>query len=220
MACTPLPAAATPRDATLAQPNFAGHLAVGNVIFRVPTPTFGLGLVESTPDATLQANLAANHAVKSSLGIAGRFNTSGNDGTITRFGWKAQNKSLLMFAGEAYNVEQGVSNELFSNERSAVPGCVYNGTPEDTTLIDEAPQGNDSGDLVNFGIFMQFLAPPQRGPSSPSTMNGEKVFNAVGCVQCHTSTLSTGKSQYGALDSDQLSPLLRFCHSPHGLNPR
>ena len=62
---------------------------------------------------TLQANLAANAASKSQLGIAGRFNTSGNDGTITRFGWKAQNKSLLMFAGEAYNVEQGVTNDLF-----------------------------------------------------------------------------------------------------------
>ena len=52
---------------------------------------------------------------------------SGNDGTITRFGWKAQNKSLMVFAGEAYNVEQGVSNEAFTNERSAVAGCVYNG---------------------------------------------------------------------------------------------
>ena len=38
---------------------------------------------------------------------------SANDGTITRFGWKAQNKSLLMFASEAYNVEMGVTNQLF-----------------------------------------------------------------------------------------------------------
>jgi hypothetical protein len=31
-------------------------------------------------------------------------NKNGNDGTIARFGWKAQNKSLLIFSGEAYNV--------------------------------------------------------------------------------------------------------------------
>jgi CxxC motif-containing protein (DUF1111 family) len=62
--------------------------------------------VERTPDSTRQASLAANHGIKSQLGIAGSFNTSGNDGTITRFGWKAQNKSLMVFAGEAYNVEQ------------------------------------------------------------------------------------------------------------------
>src|SRR4029077_5624587 len=98
-------------------------------------PTFGLGLVENTPDATLQANLAATQAQRIALGIGGRLNTTGNDGSVTRFGWKAQNKSLLIFAGEAYNVEQGVSNEAFPNERSAVAGCVYNGTPEDATNI-------------------------------------------------------------------------------------
>jgi hypothetical protein len=120
---------------TLAQPDFAHELAANNVIFRIPTPLFGLGLVENTPDVALQANLDATQAARSQLGIGGRFNTSGNDGTITRFGWKAQNKSLLIFAGEAYNVEQGVSTELFPNERSAVPGCVFNTTPEDSSNI-------------------------------------------------------------------------------------
>jgi len=33
--------------------------------------------------------------------------TTANDGTISRFGWKAQNKSLMIFSGEAYNVEYG-----------------------------------------------------------------------------------------------------------------
>lgn len=115
-------------DATgcnLAQPDFASALASNNVIFRIPTPLFGLGLVQATPDATLRANLAATQNARAALRIGGVFNTSGNDGTITRFGWKAQNKSLLMFAGEAYNVEQGVSNEVFPNERSAVAGCVF-----------------------------------------------------------------------------------------------
>jgi hypothetical protein len=109
---------------TLAQPDFADTLTANNVIFRIPTPLFGLGLVEATPDATLQANLAATASARAALKIKGVFNTSGNDGTITRFGWKAQNKSLLIFVGEAYNVEQGVSNENFPNERSAVTGCV------------------------------------------------------------------------------------------------
>ena len=68
-------------------------------------------------------------------------NATGNDATITRFGWKAQNKSLLIFAGEAYNVEQGVASEMFPNERSAVAGCILNGSPEDATnLLD--PSGN------------------------------------------------------------------------------
>ena len=146
---------------TLAQPNFAQQLANHNVIFRIPTPVFGLGLVEATPDSTLQANLAANRGIKSQLGINGSFNMSGNDGTITRFGWKAQNKSLMVFAGEAYNVEQGVSNEAFTNERSAVTGCVYNGSPEDATKMINDERRLDrygSGDVIRPGELCRFHA--------------------------------------------------------------
>src|SRR4029077_13646899 len=109
---------------------------------RIPTPTFGLGLVENTPDATLQGNLAATQLQRAKLGIGGRFNTSGNDGTITRFGWKAQNKSLLIFAGEAYNVESGVSNEIFPDERDDTQGCVFNPTPEDSTNVSVSEPSN------------------------------------------------------------------------------
>src|SRR5262249_18001423 len=100
---------------TLAQPDFATALRNNNVIFRIPTPTFGAGLIEQIQDSTIIANQAANPAQKLALGIGGRVNTvpitgetnnNGNDGTISRFGWKAQNKSLLLFSGEAYNVEQ------------------------------------------------------------------------------------------------------------------
>jgi hypothetical protein len=40
----------------LAQPDFATELAKNNVIFRIPTPLFGLGLVEDVPDSSLEAN--------------------------------------------------------------------------------------------------------------------------------------------------------------------
>jgi CxxC motif-containing protein (DUF1111 family) len=195
---------------TLAQPGFAAQMAAHNVVFRTPPSLFGLGLVDNTPDATLRANLAANRRLKRSLGIGGRFNTSGNDGTTMRFGWKAQDKSVMMFAGEAYNVEQGVSNELFANERSAVPGCVFNGSPEDATLIDEAAEGNDSGDLINFAIFIRFLAPPEPAPSTPSTDNGAALFNSVGCALCHTPSLTTTASQYSALNKVTYHPYSDF----------
>jgi CxxC motif-containing protein (DUF1111 family) len=199
----------------LTQPNFAQQVANNNVIFRIPTPTFGLGLVEATPDSMLQANLAANHAIKSQLGIAGTLNTSGNDGTVTRFGWKAQNKSLMVFAGEAYNVEQGVSNEAFTNERAAVEGCVYNGSPEDSTNITQGGSNTGtaaemSSDLVNFAAFMRLSAPPMPGPMSPSATNGAKLFTAVGCGLCHSDTLTTGRSKFGAMSTVTYHPYSDF----------
>jgi CxxC motif-containing protein (DUF1111 family) len=210
----------------LGQPDFAGALARHNVIFRIPTPTYGLGLVEATPDSALQDNLSSNRLAKALMGIRGRFNTSGNDGSITRFGWKAQNKSLLVFAGEAYNVEQGVSNEAFANERSAVKGCVFNGSPEDgTKLVNDNGQntgtaGEMSSDLVTFAAFMRLLAPPSPAPLTPSAQNGATLFNNVGCALCHSPSLTTGTAHSASLSQVQYHPYSDFAlhHMGSGLS--
>lgn len=201
----------------LAQPNFPLQVANNNVILRIPTPTFGLGFVENTPDSMLQSNLAANAAAKAALGIAGRFNTSGNDGTITRFGWKAQNKSLLIFSGEASNVEQGVANELFPNERNAILGCVFNVTPEDSTHL-IVPTGPTAGDdasqisslAVNFGAFMRLNAIPVPIPLTPSAANGKTLFSRIGCVLCHSDPLVTATSPFTGMSNFTYHPFSDF----------
>jgi CxxC motif-containing protein (DUF1111 family) len=211
---------------TLAQPDFASQLAKNNVIFRIPTPLFGLGLVENTPDATLQANLAANQSARQALGISGSFNTSGNDGTITRFGWKAQNKSLLVFSGEAYNVEMGVTNEAFPNERSGVPGCVFNGTPEDGTNMlnhhgldsNSSPGSLVSSDIVNFAMLSRLLAPPAPASLSASASNGQALFDSVGCSQCHSTSLTTGASPFTGMGGVTYHPYSDFALHHMGPN--
>ncbi len=222
----------------VAQPNFTQQLANGNVIFRIPTPLFGLGLVENTPDGTLQANLSANQTAKLRLGIGGRFNTIGNDGTITRFGWKAQNKSLAVFAGEALNVELGVSNENFSNERSAVSGCVFNSTPEDSSPA-TGPNGSPGATaatatqmafaMENLAIFMRFNAAPapairpfvtQNGISisQTSVTNGQNLFSSIGCANCHSPSLTTAASQFQDLSSVTDQPYSDFALHHMGEN--
>jgi CxxC motif-containing protein (DUF1111 family) len=182
----------------LLQPNFAQQLAFNNVVFRIPTPVFGLGLVENTPDAILRANLAATRDARFRRGIGGSFNTSGNDGTITRFGWKAQNKSLLIFAGEAYNVEQGVTNEVFPDERAGVDGCVFNPLPEDANGVSDEARENPFSDTVNFAIFMRLAAPPTPAPETDSTRNGSNLFNTIGCALCHSPSLTAGPSVFSS----------------------
>jgi len=199
------------RGCNLAQPDFAKEVRRNNVIFRIPTPTFGLGLVESVPDDALVANLVADDDAKSDDGIHGTLNRSGNDGTVTRFGWKAQNKSLLVFAGEAYNVEQGVSNELFANERDAVPGCVFNGGPEDAT----DPATGGAGDTTLFAAFMRLSAEPTPTTATPSELRGKALFGTsadrgIGCVSCHSDTLTTGKSRYTGMSNVDLHPYSDF----------
>ena len=184
----------------ITQPDFESAIEQGNIIFRIPTPLFGAGLVESITDTAIVTNAANPH--KAALGISGQVNRSGNDGTVTRFGWKAQNKSLVMFAGEAYNVEQGVTNELFPNERDETPGCMFNALPEDATVLN--PNGNSvstasdySSDLVNFAAFGRLSAPPTPAPATATTLIGQQVFNQIGCNACHTPSINSGSTFYG-----------------------
>jgi CxxC motif-containing protein (DUF1111 family) len=177
-----------------------------NIIFRIPTPVFGAGLIEAIPDSAILANMRANPTEKSALGISGHpnailsgnVNRSANDGTITRFGWKAQNKSLLMFAAEAYNVEMGISNQLFPQERDETPGCLFIPSPNDTlnfTTPATTATSNPAviSDIEAFANFMRMLAPPTPVPDTPSIANGRATFTKIGCAHCHTPSLNTGK---------------------------
>jgi CxxC motif-containing protein (DUF1111 family) len=156
-------------------------------------------------DKTILTNKDDNAAAKSALGISGHENREGNAGTITRFGWKAQNKSLPIFSGEAYNVEQGVSNELFPQERDETPGCLkFNATPEDHTSFTSGPPKDVNADVIAFANFMRFLAPPTpvtsfTGATAESINKGKTQFASVGCALCHTPTLQTGVSPVQSL---------------------
>lgn len=197
----------------ITQPSFlpAGNPLSGqggnrNIVFRIPTPMFGAGLIEAIPDSAILANAAANASTKTQAGVGGHANAilggntnlSANDGTITRFGWKAQNKSLLMFAGEAYNVEMGISNQLFPQERDETPACrTYATTPEDTDNMPLVIMSNSMAvlsDIEAFANFMRMLAPPAPTAPTPSTVNGRAQFANVGCALCHTPFFMTGRA--------------------------
>lgn len=194
---------------SIQQPNFAHNLALNNISFRIPTPTFGAGLIENISDETILANMRANASIKQAFNISGHPNRSGNDGSITRFGWKAQNKSLAVFSGEAYNVEMGVTNEFFMNERAnpdenaGLPAnCRINATPEDDTHMDSGTDVGVPGDVAQFAMFMRLLAPPTPSMTNPggatSISAGRQVFGSVGCALCHTPSLQTAPSKITA----------------------
>jgi CxxC motif-containing protein (DUF1111 family) len=201
-------------NCSLQQPSFALAQQANNVIFRIPTPVFGAGLVANIDDSTLLANQAAQAG--NGLGISGNFNRNGNDGTIARFGWKAQNKSLDLFSGEAYNVEMGITNETFTQERplpgeevlgSGLPANCLNlaskGYPEDTTNFAATVSSSDQfalnasipSDVIAFSMFMKLLAPPTASTTTPggatSISHGSALFNSIGCAVCHTPTISS-----------------------------
>jgi CxxC motif-containing protein (DUF1111 family) len=198
-----------PAGCALAQPNFSAHLT--EIVFRIPTPVFGAGLIEAIPDSAILANA---HARKP-FGIAGHENRGGNDGSITRFGWKAQNKSLVIFSGEAYNVEQGISNEVFPDERgeAGVPdpsGCYVVPSPNDHTNFESSQPQAVLSDSIAFADFMRFLAAPVpsctvNATCSGSINNGSASFTNIGCAACHIPAMRTGNHATAAFRNQSVN---------------
>jgi CxxC motif-containing protein (DUF1111 family) len=117
---------------------------------------------------------------------------------------------LQIFAGEAYNVEMGISNLLFPQERPSpseelhgrgLPANCLNlnlgGYPEDTSNPSATPQAAVLDDVSAFSNFMRTLAPPPTGGvvlngvtvSPASIANGRALFGAIGCAACHNPTV-------------------------------
>jgi CxxC motif-containing protein (DUF1111 family) len=177
------------------QPDLEREVRNRNIIFRIPTPVFGTGLIEHLTDTAILANLEDNSATKKSLGISGRVNRNGNDGKISKFGWKAQNPSLLVFSAEAYNVEMGITNQGFPTEREENPGCLFPTERFGTVPNDVVENVGTISAIDNFANFQRFLAPPAPSPTKPggasSIGRGRQQFMNVGCALCHTPTLKT-----------------------------
>jgi CxxC motif-containing protein (DUF1111 family) len=176
---------------------------------------FGLGILESVQDREILGRHDATASIRAQLGIAGIPNRSANDGTIARFGWKGQNKSIAMFAGEAYNVEMGVTNDLFPQTVDESPDCnpdknepndVFRSDPTDVRNQGFHNPLHELPDWLMFAIFMRFLDAPQPVPFSASAQRGQQLFGAgpdnpgIGCFACHSPTLATpAKNETDAL---------------------
>jgi hypothetical protein len=189
-------------NCALTQPDFAAEEKAGNLAFRIPLQMMGLGLIESIQDREILAQHDATAALRGPLGITGHPNRSGNDGTITRFGWKAQNKSITIFAGEAYNVEMGITNEAFPTSTEEDSDCQGPDKPEPNDVVrtdrDETKnQAFDNPlhmlpDWQQFQMLMRFTDGPAPDPNpSESARRGKVIFSDIGCALCHTPRMQT-----------------------------
>ena len=207
----------------------------GNVRFRIPLQLYGLGILDGIQDVEILGRHKATEQIREELGIKGMPNRSGNDGTITRFGWKAQNKSIMIFAGEAYNVEMGVTNDLFPQATDEAPACTANKSEPNDIFRNDATDVRNQGfnnplhilpDWQMFAIFMRFLDAPQAVPLSASAERGRQLFGTdvhnpgIGCFACHTPTMITpSQSETQALQSLTAHPFsdLLIHHMGKGL---
>ena len=157
---------------------------------RQTTPLFGAGLVEAIPDLQIEAyavEQARDHPQQ-----AGRVNhvvdVASGAVRVGRFGWKAQQATLLAFSGDAYLNEMGITNRLFPMEHAPNGDLAKLAACEPNTGIEDK-----NNDIDAFTNFMRFLAPPPRVDGRdhegehgrPRFEHGQHVFERVGCGVCH-----------------------------------
>ncbi|MFN0057804.1 MAG: di-heme oxidoredictase family protein [Planctomycetota bacterium] len=146
---------------------------------RQTPPMFGLGLIEAISEATILANEDPLDLNGDGIyGVARLIDING-DLEVGRFGWRSQVPLLLDFVGDAMGNEIGITVPDTGRPFPFV-------TDTDGVADPELPQ-SEVDDLL---FFMQILAPPPRGGSTaPAVAQGEALFNAIGCANCHIPTL-------------------------------
>ena len=166
-----------------------GPLAEDTMISpRVAPATVGLGLLEAIPGERLEA--LTDPGDTDGDGISGRVNrvwdVVAEDFTIGRFGWKAEQPTVLQQSAGAFNGDIGITSELFpGSDCRAGESC------------DGAPSGGDPeiepDTLDRVGLYARLLAVPVRERwDDDGTRAGRDLFNATGCAKCHVPSHETG----------------------------
>ncbi|MFW5925340.1 MAG: di-heme oxidoredictase family protein [Myxococcota bacterium] len=179
---------------------------------RNPIPFFGVGLLAAVPEEEILKH--ADEDDRDGDGISGRPNL--DRGFVGRFGRKAQTVSIEGFIrGPLFN-HMGVTSDPLPDVRKArlpVPsaadlesggsrGALGEGdvgavtmfqaaapaepTVDDDPVPDPELSENDLFDLVSWSML---LAPPPPDPPTPETEEGEALFAAAGCTDCHVPSL-------------------------------
>lgn len=160
------------------------HAPPGDVILalRIAPPMIGLGLLEAIPQHELEAQ-ARRHG--------GRLNRVTDVQTgqrvAGRFGWKAAQPTVRQQSLNAFINDLGITSALFPRET-----C----TPAQTACL-QAPSGgqpeleDNIADAVVF--YARHLAPPaRRDHERPDVLQGEALFESLGCAGCHRPQWTTG----------------------------
>jgi CxxC motif-containing protein (DUF1111 family) len=176
------------------------------VIHRQTTQLYGLGLIEAIPTTTITQGVKKNNPD----GVKGRaamvLDVVSNTTMVGRFGWKAQQATLLAFAADAYVNEMGITNRYFPTENAPNGNTVILAEldtvadPEDTT-----DPATGKADIDKFTDYMRYLAPPPTVKMTTNAGSGSGIFQQIGCTNCHTPSMTTGSSKIAALNFQKVN---------------
>jgi len=170
---------------------------------RVAPIMIGLGLLEAVPEARLLELEDADD--RDQDGISGRANRVYDHAlaaiVLGRFGWKAEQPTLRQQSASAFLGDIGITSGLF-------PGTEC--TDLESECVGEGDgEGPEIDDLLlgRVETYTRLLAPPVRERwSDAQTLDGQRVFNELGCASCHTPRHVTGDGTLPELSGQAIYP--------------
>ncbi|MCB9475922.1 MAG: thiol oxidoreductase [Deltaproteobacteria bacterium] len=158
--------------------------------YRQGPPMHGLGLLEAIPTETIIAWSDPDDV--DGDGISGKvnyqFSLDGEDLLIGRFGHKNSNPTLFQQTANAYAFDIGIGNQFFLDP-----------------MGNNDEIGEEEIELVAF--FLATIGVPARtNLDDPKVIRGEDLFDDIGCVKCHISTVTTGEHPIAELSHQKIHP--------------
>ncbi|MEH6357665.1 MAG: di-heme oxidoredictase family protein [Pseudomonadales bacterium] len=163
----------------------------------------GMGLLEAVPEQLLLQWEDADDA--DGDGISGRENRVWDIVTqqkkMGRFGWKAEQPSVLQQSAAAFHADMGISSELVTRQNCTLTevrcqNTENGGTPEIPDKL-----------LERVTLYVANLAVPNsQAVKNDAYIQGEMLFAAAGCQSCHRPVLKTAESHYPWLSNRTIYP--------------
>ncbi|PKF63452.1 thiol oxidoreductase [Psychromonas sp. psych-6C06] len=179
---------------------------------RVAPPMIGLGLLSLIDEQEIFAQQDINDSNKD--GISGKANkvwsVATQQVTLGRFGWKAGQPTLRQQTAGAFLGDMGLTTDFFQIEN-----CL-----EHQQDCKKSPNGN--GDIADpsyqyevstkvldkVTFYSHHLAvPARRNAYKRNVLNGQKLFNEMGCQQCHRASYTTiENAEFPELSEQKIYP--------------
>lgn len=162
----------------------------------------GLGLLDAVPEEQLLDWEDPQDA--DGDGISGRvnrvFDIAGQQETIGRFGWKAEQPSVKQQSAGAFHADIGISSSLFEGQNCTASQIDCQQKPHGGSL-------EISDKLLDrVALYVGNLAVPASSADDANNQVGKALFAEAGCQKCHRSTLVTGESEHAWLSNRTIHP--------------
>ena len=162
---------------------------------RVANQMIGLGFLETISEEDILA--LADPEDKDGDGISGKPNlvwdAVNERKALGRFGWRAEQPSILQQVAGAFLGDIGITTDIFPNQDCASGQTACLAAPDGNNVKSDYEYEIDDDDLRKVELYSSTLAvPAQRNFDSPNVIKGENFFMDIGCQGCHISEHTTG----------------------------